>query len=148
MKTQKQWDKLYIDLAKRYSEETSCLSRKVGAVITINNRIVGAGYNGSPSGVESCKEKGYCLRKGSKSGENLQQCLAVHAEMNAICQSSKLGIPIINGTLYVTTKPCSICSKLIVSCGIKRVVYLEDYPDNLGENILKEAKIELVKFEE
>lgn len=146
MKTQKEWDKLYLDLAKRYSEETSCLRRKVGAVITVENRIVTAGYNGAPSGIKSCKEVGDCMRQNSESGENLQECLACHAEMNAICQASKLGTSIKNGTLYVTTKPCSLCSKLIINSGIKRVVYLEDYNDVFGEKLLKEANVELIKF--
>jgi dCMP deaminase len=148
MKEQKQWDKLYLEIAKRYSEETSCLRRKVGAVITVGNRMVAGGYNGAPSGIKSCCERGYCMREKSKSGDNLQECWASHAEMNAICQASKLGISIVNGTLYVTTKPCSLCSKLIINAGIKRVVYLEDYADKFGEQLLKEAGIILEKYEE
>lgn len=148
MKEQKQWDKLYLDIAKRYSEETSCLRRKVGAVITVENRIVGAGYNGAAPGIKSCKELGYCVRCNSKSGENLQACRSLHAEMNAICQASKLGIPIKNGTVYITTQPCSLCSKLIIGTGLKRVVYEESYPDNEGVELLKEAGVEVEKFEE
>lgn len=148
MKDQKQWDKLYLDIAKRYGEETSCLRRAVGAVVTVNNRMVAGGYNGAAPGIKSCKERGYCMRENSKSGENLGQCLAIHAEMNAICQASKLGIPIKGGTLYITTQPCSLCSKLIIGTGIKRVVYKEDYPDVWGIELLKEAGIEVVKFDD
>ena len=148
MKDQKQWDKLYLDIAKRYGKETSCLRRAVGAAITIDNRLVCCGYNGAPPGIKSCKERGFCMRENSKSGENLQTCLAAHAEMNAICQASKLGISIKGGTLYITTQPCSLCSKLIIGTGIKRVVYGEDYPETWGIELLKEAGIEVVKFEE
>lgn len=148
MKQQSDWDRLYLDMAKRYGEETSCLRRKVGCVITVNNRAVVFGYNGAPCGIQSCKEKGFCIRENSKSGTNLQYCLAVHSEMNAITQASKMGISINQGTLYCTHQPCSICSKLIISTGIKRVVYLENYPDKLGQDILKEANIKLEKFED
>lgn len=146
MKSQKNWDKLYLDIAKRYSKESSCLRRQVGCVITVKNRIVAGGYNGAPRGIPSCKEKGICLRENSKSGENLQNCLACHAEMNAITQASLLNIGINEGTLYCTHKPCSLCSKLIINTGIKRVVYEKDYPEKFGEELLKEAKIEIVKM--
>ena len=148
MKSQKQWDKLYLDIAKRYGQETSCLRRAVGAVVTLNNRMVAGGYNGAPKGIKSCRERGCCMREGSKSGENLGQCLALHAEMNAICQASSQVGAIDGATLYITTQPCSLCSKLIIGTGIKRVVYEEDYPDTWGIELLKEAGVEVVKFEE
>lgn len=146
MKTREQWDKLYIDLAKRYGKESSCLRRAVGACITINNRAVCFGYNGAPSGIKSCKEKETCLRENSPSGTNLQQCVGLHSEMNAILQAAKLGISIEGGTLYCTHKPCSLCAKLIIGVGIKRVVYETDYPDPLGESLLKEAHVELIQL--
>lgn len=148
MKEQKQWDKLYLDIAKRYSEETSCLRRKVGAVITVENRLVSGGYNGCPKGIPSCRELHKCAREGCKSGENLQACKSLHAEMNAICQTSLLGTSIKGGTIYITTQPCSLCSKLIIGTGLKRVVYRESYPDKEGIELLKEAGVEVEKFEE
>lgn len=144
MKSRKEWDMLYMDMAKRYSQETSCLRRAVGACITIQNRAVCFGYNGAPSGITSCKEKGHCLREKSPSGSNLQNCIGLHSEMNAILQAAKLGISIEGGTIYCTHKPCSLCAKLIIGAGMKRVVYEHDYPDELGEQLLKEANIELV----
>ena len=120
MKDQLRWDKLYLDIAKRYSEETSCLRRKVGAVITVDNRMIAAGYNGAPAGVKSCKELGYCMRENAKSGENLQNCLASHAEMNAIREASKhlgetLGWRRLTGCdMYVTMEPCSMCAGALV----------------------------------
>lgn len=52
----------------------------------------------------------------------------VHAEMNAICDASRLGISTKDTTLYCTTFPCHNCTKHILASGIKRVVYLEPYP--------------------
>ena len=148
MKTQYDRDKLYLDIAQRYSQESSCLRRQVGCVITVENRIVVAGWNGAPKGIISCKEKNQCMRENSKSGENLQTCLACHSEMNAITQASRMGISIKNGTLYCTHKPCSLCSKLIINSGIIRVVYREDYPEKFGEELLKQANILVEKFKD
>lgn len=52
----------------------------------------------------------------------------IHAEMSAICDAARKGLPIEGTTLYCTTFPCHICAKHIVASGIKRVVYLEPYP--------------------
>jgi deoxycytidylate deaminase len=52
----------------------------------------------------------------------------IHAEMSAICDASRKGLPVEGGTLFATVFPCHICAKHIVAAGIRRVVYLEPYP--------------------
>jgi deoxycytidylate deaminase len=52
----------------------------------------------------------------------------IHAEMSAICDASRKGIPVEGGTLFATVFPCHICAKHIVAAGMRRVVYLEPYP--------------------
>ena len=103
MATELEWHKRYMGLAKEVSSWSSCLSRQVGSVITVNRRVVATGYNGAPAGVKNCKELGYCLRANSKSGENLDFCLATHSEQNAITQAAKQGVAVNGGDLYVTT---------------------------------------------
>ncbi len=51
----------------------------------------------------------------------------VHAEMAAICDAARLGRSIKDTTLYCTTFPCHNCTKHIIACGVKRVVYMEPY---------------------
>ena len=82
------------------------------------------GYNGAPSGVKTCVERGECLRKklGIPSGTRHEMCYAVHAEQNAIIQAAKLGVNIDGSTLYCTHQPCILCAKMIVNAGIVRVV--------------------------
>lgn len=142
------WPERYMKIALDVSEWSSCLSRSVGCVITKNNRIVATGYNGAPSGVLNCYERNVCLRKNSKSGTNLEECLATHAEQNAITQAAKMGISIDGGDAYVTTKPCTTCMKLFINSGIKRVFYLEEYENPLSDVIAKEAGLLLIKMED
>ena len=144
------WDKRFSDMADVVGSWSSCYqeNRQVGAAIVKDKRILATGYNGAPSGVKSCKDKGECLRKklNIASGTRLETCYAVHAEQNAICQVAKLGISVEGATIYVTHQPCTICTKLIINSGIKKVVYKNGYPDDFSRTLLEEAKIELVKI--
>ena len=146
------WDARFMELAGVISGWASCYKpdRKIGAVIVKNKRIVTTGYNGAPSGIKTCVERGECLRQklGIASGTRAELCYAVHAEQNAIIQAAKLGISIDGATMYCTHQPCVICAKMIVNSGISRVVYAEGYPDEFSLAIFEEAGVELVKYEE
>lgn len=146
------WEKRFMDMAYLVASWSSCFKddRQVGAVIVKDKRILATGYNGAPSGVFSCKDKGYCMRirENIPSGTNLERCYAIHAEQNAIIQAAKVGTSIEGATLYCTHKPCVICSKMIINVGIKRVVYKENYPDDFSVRLFDEAGVELVKYEE
>lgn len=144
------WDKRFMDLAETVASWSSCFkqNRSVGAVIVNNKRILTTGYNGAPSGIETCRERGFCLRekRGIKSGENQEICYAVHAEQNAIVQAAKLGTKLDGATLYCTHQPCSMCTRIIINSGIKRVFYKYPYPDSFSEQLFKEAGVELINM--
>ena len=146
------WDKRFMNLTKEVASWSSCYqeNRKVGAVIVKDKRIITTGYNGAPSGVKSCVEKGECLRKklGIPSGTKHEICFAVHAEQNAIVQASKLGISVDGATLYCTHQPCVICAKMIINSGIKRVVYEQGYPDDFSLQLFEEAGIQIERFDD
>lgn len=141
----KKWDDRYSLIAGQIAEWSSCRRRKVGAVIVKDNRIVATGYNGAPSGVESCVSRGYCVREqqGIPSGQRHELCYAVHAEQNAIAQAAKLGASIDGATLYCTHQPCVLCAKLMVNAGIRRVVFQQGYPDAFALEILKDGGIKI-----
>ena len=82
----------------------------------------------------------------SPSGTRHEICYAVHAEQNAIIQAAKLGTSVQDATIYVTHQPCSICTKMIINSGIKRVVFKEGYPDDFSIELFKEAGVEVHKF--
>ena len=55
----------------------------------------------------------------------------VHAEMQALSQAARNGRPVEGASLYCTTYPCHLCSRHIISSGIREVVYIEPYPKSL-----------------
>ena len=142
------WDEYFIEMSKLVSTRSNCVSRKVGAVITVDNQVVSTGYNGAPKGIEHCVDRNGCLRKINhiESGTRQEICRAVHAEQNAIISAAVKGVSIKGGTLYVNTYPCSICARMLINAEIKRIVYDSDYQDPLSKELLQESKIEVVKF--
>lgn len=144
------WDKRFMEMAELVSSWSSCYqeNRQVGAVITRNKRILTTGYNGASSGILSCKEKGECMRKklGIPSGTRHELCYAVHAEQNAIIQAAKIGVSVEGAVMYCTHQPCTICAKMIINSGIKRVVFKEGYPDEFSLNLFEEAGVEIQKY--
>ncbi len=142
------WDRYFMEIAALVSSRTTCLRRRVGAVIVKDKRLLSTGYNGAPMGLKHCAEIG-CLRQklGVKSGEKHELCRAIHAEQNAIIQAATFGVPLQGASIYITHFPCVLCSKMIINAGIKRIVYSQGYPDQMSQDILKEAKLktELLK---
>ena len=124
-------------------------NRKMGAVIVRDKRILTTGYNGAPQGIKPCVERGECLRRklGIPSGTRAEVCYAVHAEQNALIQAARMGVSVYGATMYVTYSPCIICARLLITAGIVRVIYRYDYPDEFSREILKEAGVELIKFD-
>lgn len=135
-------DKYFMDIAFKVAERGTCLRRRVGAIAVKDKRILATGYNGAPSGLEHCLEIG-CIREQMSvpSGERHELCRAVHAEQNVIVQAAKHGISLEGAYLYCTTFPCSICTKMLINCGIKEIFYVAGYKDELSEKLLNEAGI-------
>jgi dCMP deaminase len=127
------------------SERSTCLRRKVGAIIVKDKRIISTGYNGAPKGISHCLEIG-CMRDslGVPSGERHELCRGAHAEQNAIIQAAGSGSNIEGATMYCTDSPCSTCAKMIINAGIERLVLGKRYPDKLAEELSDEAGIETV----
>src|SRR6056297_2263936 len=140
------WDQYFMEIAALVAKRSTCLRRAVGAVIVKNKRILATGYNGAPSGIRHCAEVG-CLRETLKvaSGERHELCRGIHAEQNAIIQAAYHGVPIQGADLYCTNLPCSICTKMLINAGIKKIYYRSGYADELSRDLLEEAEIEVVK---
>ncbi len=139
------WQQYFIDMAFLVSRRSTCLRRKVGAVIVRDNQILSTGYNGAPKLVPHCSVTG-CLRQKMNipSGERHELCRGVHAEQNAIIQAAVNGTSIKGATLYCTTQPCIICTKMIINSEINTVYIAEQYPDRMAQEMLLDAGVALI----
>ena len=142
------WEDYFMDIAVLVSKRSTCIRRSVGAVIIKDKRILSTGYNGAPSGISHCLDVG-CLRETMDipSGERHELCRGIHAEQNAIIQAALYGVSIKDATVFCTNLPCSICAKMIINAGIKKIVYLHGYADSMSRDMLEEADINLIKLE-
>ena len=144
--TRPSWPTYFMGITRLVSERSTCLRRRVGAIIVKDKRILSTGYNGAPVGLKHCEEVG-CLRETASipSGERHELCRALHAEQNAIIQAAKFGIPLDGSTLYCKMTPCRTCAMIIINSGIKRVVCIKHYhADTDTVELFKIAGVELV----
>lgn len=140
-------DRVYMDMAYKEAEKSTCLRAKVGAVLVKDGLVVAQGYNNVTGGIKDCVDVG-CIRDimHIPSGERREVCRAICAEQLAITEAARNGINIDGSTAYITSFPCHICAKLLVSSGIQEIVYDEDYPDELSKNFLNEAGVKIRKI--
>jgi dCMP deaminase len=155
------YDKVMVECAKVWSQESYCTKAKVGAVLADDGRIVATGYNGTIKGLSNecefpeyfdgeteevlLKAPFYCPVK-KKHYKLKTSPFVVHAEQNVISFCAKEGIATNGLTMYVTLSPCENCAKLIASVGIKKVVYLEEYKRTEGIQFLKDCNVEVIKY--
>lgn len=138
------WDEYFLGIADLVSKRSTCLRRRVGAVLVKDKRILATGYNGAPSRITHCSVTG-CLREKLKipSGERHELCRGLHGEQNAFLQAALHGTSLKDASLYCTTQPCIICAKMIINAGIKEVVIKSGYPDKMAREFLREAKVKV-----
>ncbi len=141
------WPQYFMGITELVAQRSTCLRRKVGAILVLDKRIVATGYNGAPSHIAHCLDVG-CLREqqGIPSGERHELCRGLHAEQNAIIQAANLGFSVEGSVLYCTNLPCSICTKMLINISLKEVYYREGYPDSLTSMMMAEAGIPLYQI--
>ena len=145
--TRPSWDEYFMGITEMVAQRSTCLRRKVGAILVRDKRIIATGYNGAPAKVSHCLDIG-CLREqqGIPSGERHELCRGLHAEQNSIIQAALHGFSIEGATLYCTNMPCSICSKMLINARIEKIYYKEGYADTLSSLLLAEAKVPVVQL--
>lgn len=132
------WDEYFMSIALLASQRSPCQRLHVGSVIIKNNRIISMGYNGFIPGAPHI----------SRVVNNHEQSI-IHSEINAITDCAKRGASLENAKIYVTHFPCINCFRSIASCGIKEIIYLEDYKnDELVFNLASDAAIKITKLQQ
>lgn len=138
----------YIEKLLSLEKESLCCRRHVGAILVSEDGLFFTSATNNPFSDKTICQKQGCLRKKMNipSGQRIECCRCIHSEANVIAQYAQKGISTRNSILYTSLFPCSVCSKLIIVAGIKKVVYLQDYSDNLGLQLFGEANVELYKY--
>ena len=146
------FDKIFMELAINIARRSHCVKRHVGAVLTKDTRIISIGYNGPPAGTHNCDEE--WPEEGCERDSRGSCSLALHAEQNALMYAVKNNANVDGSTLYLTLTPCLACARMVLSMGVKRVIYLYSYaeykglPKDEGIEFLKKFGIETQKFDE
>lgn len=145
-----------------YGESKSrCLSRHIGAVLGKDGDMLITGWNGPPKGVPACNAGWYfditaklvnkCPRQdmGHKSGEGVDECIAVHAERSALINAARCGLKTEGLTMYMSCGvPCSPCLVEIMDAGIAEIVCTDvnGYYDKRAEYLANQAKLNGMKI--
>lgn len=122
------WDEYFMGIALLSAKRSKDPSTQVGAcIVDKENKIVGMGYNGFPSGC--CDED----LPWEKSGDflNTKYPYVCHAELNAILNSTK---KLKECRIYVALFPCNECAKAIIQSGITEVIFLSDKYKSVDSN--------------
>ena len=126
------WDSIWMKFAKSIAERSVDPRFKVGAVVVSkdNTQVLAMGYNGDQAG-------------GNNEVESLEpgQSGCIHAEINALIKLDYNNPK--PKKMYVTLSPCKMCAKAIVNSGIEEIIYLEEYRDKTGVEILGKADREV-----
>jgi len=130
---QQKLDRLYMDIAVRVSEMSSAVRMKVGSVAVKENNILSFGWNGMPTGFDNCCEV-----------DDVSDPKVIHAEVNLFSKLARTTGNALSSTLYITLSPCWDCCKMIIQCGIVRVVYKDEYRITGPIDFLREAGIEVL----
>ncbi|KMK76650.1 ComE operon protein 2 [Alkalihalobacillus pseudalcaliphilus] len=135
------WNQYFMAQSQLLSLRSTCTRLMVGATVVRDKRIIAGGYNGSVSGGDHCVDKGcyvvdnHCIR-------------TIHAEINALLQCAKFGVPTEGAEIYVTHFPCVHCSKALIQAGIKKVYYDTDYKNHpYALELFEQAGIEVEQVE-
>lgn len=140
----------YMNIAVQVSLRSTCIRRKVGAVIVKDNEILGSGYNGSPKGLPNCCDdptRCYRTKHNIPSGQKLELCYAQHAEINAMFNALCSNRDLHDASIFVTTFPCSNCAKAIIQSGIKNIYYLDTYTNEFTLTMLEEADVKVIEMD-
>ena len=136
LKTRLEWDEYFMSIALLASCRSPCQRLNVGSVIVKNNRLISMGYNGYIPGAPHI----------SRVQDNHEQSI-IHSEVNALSDCAKRGVSLEGAKIYVTHYPCPNCFKSIAACGIKEVIYLEDYNNNpIVKELVNDSSIIIKKI--
>ena len=126
------WDEYFMKIMEAVATRGTCGRGRASCVIVKDNRILATGYAGSPPGLDHCDDVGHLIIKSTNEDDESEElhdhCVrTIHAEQNAIVHAARVGTALEGSAIYVNMEPCTVCARLIIAAGIKRVVCKKRY---------------------
>lgn len=137
MASQESLDFVYMRTALLHASLSKAKRAKVGSTLVTEHGVCLTGFNGGYSGDDNTCED----------SEGNTKPTVIHAETNAVLRAAREGVSTLGSTMYVTMSPCQTCSSMLIQAGVQRVVYLQQYRDTKGINLLNQAGIIVSKLE-
>ena len=131
--------KFYFNTAKNIAELSYSKRLKVGSAIVTKTGAIYSGFNGTIPGFPNC-----CEDESGKTDENV----TIHSEQNALFKMLREGVSAEGATVFCTHSCCANCCKMLISAGIERFVYGEDYRDVTPLDTLRKAGVVVLKYAE
>jgi len=118
-----------LSMAVDQAARCNCRKTPVGAIIARDDRIISTGYNGTIAGFPNCVDGGCprCEDKEVVSGTQLDRCICVHAEQNALLAAARFGVRVQGAACWVTNEPCLDCTKQLIQAELGEVNYWKPY---------------------
>lgn len=128
----------YMEIAEVCAKRSHDAETKVGAVI-VNNKsgaIMATGFNGFVRGAND---------SNLPTNRPLKYEFILHAEQNLIANCARHGISMEDCTLVCTMSPCKLCMRMMINCGVTKVVTRELYRDFNDIMSMPDVKVNMEK---
>jgi len=123
---------MLLTVAFTVAQRSTCTRLHVGAVASMDGRILVTGYNGAPAGTPHCTHP---------TAEPCQR--SVHAEANVVAYAARHGVSLAGSELYATDSPCYTCACLLINAGVSTVVFVRKYRDDSGIRLLADVGVKV-----
>lgn len=133
-------DDLYMAVAEIHEKLSKSKRRQVGACLVTSSGTILAGCNG-------LAPKGSNVLEYEEDGKLVTKEEVIHAELSCILRAAREGVSVQGSTLYVTLSPCVRCAEMLVTAGIKRVVWRDSYRDPSGVFNLLNLGVKVEQYE-
>ena len=125
-------DDYFINIAIESAKRGTCSRRSVGCVLIDSiDHILSTGFNGNAHGQPHCIDKP-CVGALHPSGEGLDDCESIHAEINAIVHCRDIQSIV---KCYTTLSPCVSCVKALLASPCQEIIFLEEYPHSKSKEL-------------
>ncbi len=131
------FEQIYMDLAFRLAERSTCIRLNVGTVITSTDyrKVLAVGYNGNATGLPN-----KCDR------EEPGNCGCLHSEENAVinCDAPRY----VEKHVFVTHLPCVPCAKRLINLGnVRKVFFANNYRSQDSLKLFEQVGISIQQVE-